>query len=537
MPKRQPNARELFQLALQGLDQSIHKPNILNYGEKDYPEQLRFHQSEKRGRFVSGGNRGGKTDAEVVEAIWWATDSHPYLERPLAWGAGPLQLRFVVVDIAKGVEQIIVPKLKRWIPNSYLVQNSWDKSWDNSNLILTFANGSTIDFVTWGMDMMKLGGVPRHGIFFDEEPPQHIFNESMMRLIDYNGFWVIAATPTKGMGWTFDLLWEPAQNDPDGMVDTFTLSAEQNPYIEADSDDMDFYTMGMDKEEREVREHGSFVARSGLVFPSVSSNFENHVVDFSRADIPRGWAIYASVDHGWNNPTAWLWHAVGPNGDIVTFAEHYRGQMTVAEHSAHVLERERAWKIHPDQVERMGDPAMKQTSGITGTSILTEYAINGVYINVEGIPRDVLVGVERMQTYFRPRPDSHWGPGRPKWVISRNCPNFLRELKKLRWATYSSDKQAYEMNKQEVIHKKDDHASDSARYFATTRPDLSPVAEPVLSPSEKTAVTVRYEELLLKMREDPEVTFADTYDTAWNTSYEVEVAGGGYYMEEDSNGD
>ena len=68
---RQPTPAELLQLAVSELDQSIHKPNILNYGEKDYPEQLRFHKSEKRGRFISGGNRGGKTDAEVVESIWW----------------------------------------------------------------------------------------------------------------------------------------------------------------------------------------------------------------------------------------------------------------------------------------------------------------------------------------------------------------------------------------------------------------------------------------------------------------------------------
>jgi hypothetical protein len=46
-------------------------------------------------------------------------------------------------------------------------------------------------------------------------------------------------------------------------------------------------------------------------------------------------------------------------------------------------------------------------------------------------------------------------------------------MKKLRWGSYSSDKMAYDMNKQEVVHKKDDHAFDSARYFATTRPDLN----------------------------------------------------------------
>jgi len=512
--KKQPSADELLKLALFELDQSIHKPNILNYGEKDYPEQLRFHKSSARGRFVSGGNRGGKTDAEVVESIWWATNSHPYLKRPEEWGNGPLQLRFVVVDVAKGIEQIILPKMQRWIPKSYLRDGSWDKSWDSSNYILTFANGSTIDFVTWGMDMMKLGGVPRHGIFFDEEPPQHIFNESMMRLIDYNGFWVIAATPTKGMGWTFDLLWEPATTDPSLGIDTFTLSAEQNPYIQADKDDMNFYMMGMDKEERDIREKGSFVARSGLVFPTFNSDFERHVVDFSPSDVPKHWAIYASVDHGLNNPTAWLWHAVSPQGDIVTFAEHYQTNMIVSEHAATVRQRELSWGKDPEQIERMGDPAMRQRSGITGTSILQEYALNGIYINVEGIPHDVMVGIEKMQGYFRFRDDSYWGKGRPKWVISRNCTNFLREMKKLRWGTYSSDKTAYEMNKQEVVHKKDDHAFDSARYFATTRPDLTPINIEV---PKTPPTTLRYEELLLRMQNDPEVTFVEDQDTDWVT--------------------
>ena len=47
-------------------------------------------------------------------------------------------------------------------------------------------------------------------------------------------------------------------------------------------------------------------------------------------------------------------------------------------------------------------------------------------------------------------------------------------MEHLRWATYTSKKLQYENNKQEKIHKKDDHASDSARYFFTFMPDLTP---------------------------------------------------------------
>ena len=227
-PTRQPviPMEDLFGIVTDALERSINQPNILNYGEKYYPEQDRFHRCDKRGRFISGGNRGGKTDSIVVESIWWATDTHRYLKRPESWGRGPISQRFVVVDVAKGVEQIMLPKFQRWLSKSMLVDGRWDKSWDAKNLILTFANGSTIDFVTHGMELSKLGGVPRHIIYFDEEPPRHIFNESMMRLIDYNGFWVISATPVKGMGWTYDLLWEPAQDNPDGLVACFTLSMD-----------------------------------------------------------------------------------------------------------------------------------------------------------------------------------------------------------------------------------------------------------------------------------------------------------------------
>ncbi len=520
--KDQPTLEDLFELAIAELDGSVRKPNILAYGGKPYPEQERFHKTAKRGRFLSGGNRGGKTDAEVVEAIWWATNTHPYIERPESWGKGAIQIRFVVVDIAKGVEQIILPKLKRWMTSSMLVDGSWDKSWDAKNLILTLSNGSTMDFVTWGMDMMKLGGVPRHLIFFDEEPPQNIFNESMMRLIDYNGWWVIAATPTKGMGWTYDLLWEPALNAPDGDIATFQLSAEQNPYIEAEEDDMDFYMMGMDKEEREVREKGSFVARSGLVFPNFSQQSELYIK--SQYLPPKDWEWYMSIDHGWNNPTAIHWHAVAPNGDIVTFAESYKSSTTVAEHAAIIHEREKAWGKECDI--RTGDPALKQTSGITGTSVLQAYAEQGVYIAVEGVPRAVMIGIEKMQEYMRIRPN-----GTPTWTVTENCVNLIRELKKLRWATYSSDKQAYAMNKQEEIHKKDDHAADSMRYFMTLMPDLRPNNGRELTPTEKIPTTIPYTELLARMSADPNVHFIDdeTGDAPqWETHESTDDLYGGY---------
>ena len=97
----------LLEFALSELESPIRKGNRFTY--KPYPKQEEFHRSPCLGRYVAGANRAGKSDAEVMEAIWWCTNTHPWLERPKSWGNGPIRGRFVVVDIVKGVEDIILP--------------------------------------------------------------------------------------------------------------------------------------------------------------------------------------------------------------------------------------------------------------------------------------------------------------------------------------------------------------------------------------------------------------------------------------------
>ena len=154
--------------------------------------------------------------------------------------------------------------------------------------------------------------------------------------------------------------------------------------------------------------------------------------------------------------------------------------------------------------------------------MLQAYAERGVYIAVEGVPRAVEIGIEKMQEYMRIRPN-----GTPTWRITNNCHNLIRELKKLRWKTYSSDKQAYDTNKQEEIHKKDDHAADSARYFMTLMPDLRPNSGRELTRNEKTPTTISYMDLLAKMANDPNVHFVD--DDSSTIPWETTESWGDYY--------
>lgn len=506
----------LLALAKDELRSSNTRGNINTY--RPYPKQEAFHRSKAPGRYCAGGNRSGKTDSAVVEVLWWATDTHPFLERPREWGNGPIQCRFVVVDIVKGVEKIILPKIKRWIATSMLVNGSWEDSWDNRTLTLTLSNDSTIEFLTHGMDLDKHGGVPLHVIAFDEEPPQDVFNENMMRLVDYDGIWIMSATPVNGIGWTFDLLWEPAEAGQNPYVETFQLKQSDNPYLAGDTETRSKFYVGMSEEERAIREEGAFVARSGLVFPNYSKS--THVLD--EPFMPhREWKWYFSIDFGINNPTAVLWTAAAPDGRVVTFAEHYSGNLTVPEHSSIINAREADWKRIPDV--RVGDPAGNQRQMNTGTSAIAEYAARGIYIGTE-IPRDVMTGVEKLQQYFRVTEDGPWSKilGRPcaRWMISPNCTNLDRELKRLRWASYESAKKAYDTNRQEQIHKKDDHAFDSIRYLASIMPDLAP--DP-LAEMDKGPIHLDFGTVMAIIAEQGGV--ASTNEDAWRREEPAEYEG------------
>lgn len=519
-----PERVDLFEQVREELSRALEKPNILAF--RPYPKQKAILDSSAPGRYVSGGNRAGKTTTEVVDAIWTATDTHPFRKRPDHWGHGAVRIRFVVVDIIKGVYGIILPELKRWIATSMLVDGSWDKSWDDRELKLSFSNGSTITFLTHGMDLDKHGGVPLHAIYFDEEPPQDVFNENMMRLIDYDGHWLIAATSTQGIGWTYDLLVEPAKehpNDPDIGIEVFELSQYDNPNLASKREARNRFYVGMSSTDREIREDGKMTARQGYLFPQFGLQPEKFILDEVDWVPGHEWTFWTSADFGFHNPTAWLWHAVAPDGRIVTFAEHYQSEITVPEHAAIVHQREQQMRIVVEN--RTGDPAGNQRQGNTGTSYITEYGKRGLYIGTESLPRgdgSVEIGVQKMQQYFRILPISPWGPMRPTWQVSPSCPNLIRELKKLRWDAPESQRLAYRTNGREGIYKKDDHASDSLRYFMTLLPDLRPVVEEPKRGHHDGLVS--YEDLLVRIANDEnsQYVYDHSIDPGWQTQSYIE---------------
>lgn len=426
------------------------RPNIHGYIPHD--KQIMFHSASGRHRLYIGGNRSGKTTGGIAEDIWWLTGKHPYRRTPI----GGVRGRIVGVDFLNGIEKILKPEFMRWCPVADLRGGTWSDAYDTQERTLHFENGSFVEFMSYDQDVDKFAGTSRHFIHFDEEPPQDIYIECIARLVDTAGSWWMTLTPVMGMQWMYDDIYLPGKNNPDSNISVIEVEMWENPHL-APEEIKDFLD-SLPSEDRDARVKGKFTRRGGVILPDFDA--KKHVLDEFVLPPAGIGEVYSSLDHGFNNPTAWLWHYVSPDGVVITFDEHYESEMIVEEHAAQVKLMDAVHKRDP--IIRVGDPAIAQRNGATGDSIQAQYSINGVGVTLGN--NDVIAGINKMNSYLR----------RERWYITRNCENLIREIPKYRWKTWANKKSERDNNPYDVPHKKDDHAIDSGRYFFMLMPDLTP---------------------------------------------------------------
>jgi len=433
------------------------RPNLLRY--QPHPRQYAFHTSTAPQRLFIGGNRSGKTTAGALEGLYRARGVHPYQRVPEA----PTRGRIVAVDYPNGHGQIVHPVLRQWILPSDLIGGSWELSYSKQDRELRLANGSTIQMSSADSDLDKHAGTSRHWVWVDEECPKPYWVENRARVIDTGGVIWLTMTAVEGQTWSYDDLYAPGlglegkRKDP--RIFVVQVAMDDNPYLDAGAR-ADFLS-GLDEEDKAARVLGNYNVVGGLIFKHFKR--ESHVVP-SRLP-PVDWPVYASMDHGLNAPTAWHWHAVGPQGRVLTFHEEYAAELTAPEWAARVLEYEA--KLGRSVEYRVGDPSIgnRQQAGGMIVSIQGDYLAAGVPIMLGN--NDVPASINRIRRYIA-RPG--W------WQVTEDCPQLIRQMGRYRWRTAISARTRERTNPMEAPVKKDDHAVDGVRYFFMSRPDLSALA-------------------------------------------------------------
>lgn len=265
------------------------------------PKQLAFHKSKAPERIVWGSNRSTKTHAALMELVWAASGTHPYLPFPKKNG------RYVVVGRdGRHLGEVIWRKL--FYPGSYKIIRdrktgeyrtarpeelqtrkadlvpgppllpprlydfravAWESFKEGIPKKITLHNGSEILFYSGKAAPPQ--GIDADGIMFDEEiENQNWYPESAMRLLDREGRFWWSATPQLGGDQLADLQAraEEEHEAEEPAVETFHMLLADNPYLSDKQKEL--AASKLSEDERLVRIYGQSAHSIRLVYPEFS---------------------------------------------------------------------------------------------------------------------------------------------------------------------------------------------------------------------------------------------------------------------------
>lgn len=442
------NKLKIFKL--NQISKEIKNRNILplynyNKGKFIHKKQLEFHKSKKRNRWVFGGNRTGKTECGAIETIWLSLSIHPYkTNKPSTecW----------VVSLSQRVQkEVAQSKILKYLPKNSIkdiIMTSGKKS-DPENGIIEciivinkFGNTSKIWFKSCEEGREKFQGSSLDFVWFDEEPPEDIYNECKMRILDKSGEIFGTMTPLKGLTFIYNKIYLNESNDPE--VYYIFMSWEDNPFLK--KEEIIRLTSTMSPDEIESRKYGRFsLIDSGLVYTEFDTNI--HVI--TPFDIPQEWQDNISIDPGLSNPLSCHWYARDFDDNVYVIAEHFDENKTIEYHSNKIKEisKKLNWKTASNgMIETLIDSAASQKTLASQNSVVDIFYDNGILTN-PNVNKEVLSGISKVKSYLK---DIN---GKTKLFIFSCCKNLIQEFKTYRW------------NGHDAPIKKDDHCLDELRYY------------------------------------------------------------------------
>lgn len=425
-----------------------------NAGEVVHQKQLAFHKCQKKNRWVFGGNRSGKTECGAVEAVYMARGVHPFRQNKdnvFGWVVSLSQQ--VQRDVAQAkVLSYINPS---WIEDVTMLSGKKDSLKygviDQIRIKNVFGGTSVIGFKSCDQGREKFQGSSLDFVWFDEEPPEDIYQECRMRVLDKCGDIFGTMTPLKGLTFIHDEIYLNLKNNPEVWYEFMEWA--DNPYL--NTAEVDALTATLSDDQLDSRRYGRFKANAGLVYPEFDENV--HVLK-EPFNIPREWQDLISIDPGLNNPLSAHWYAVDYDGNVYVVAEHFEAGQGVEYHADKIkkISDKLGWKRDSyGRLNALIDSAANQKTLAATKSVTELFFEQGVNVNPR-VNKDMFSGIQRVKQYLKVT------DGRAKLYIFPSCVNLIRELKTYRWGDGDNPK------------KIDDHALDELRYYIMTKPETLP---------------------------------------------------------------
>lgn len=167
-----------------------------------HKKQIEFHENQSCNKWIFGGNRTGKTECGAVETVMWATGEHKWRDIKGATEG------WVVSLTTRMSRDIAQAKILKYLPKDRIIEIIMQKGRKGApeygiiDFILVankFGTTSKIIFKTCEQGRERFQGASLDYIWFDEEPPEDIYQECLMRTLDRAGSCIWATmTPLKG---------------------------------------------------------------------------------------------------------------------------------------------------------------------------------------------------------------------------------------------------------------------------------------------------------------------------------------------------
>lgn len=269
-------------------------------------------------------------------------------------------------------------------------------------------------------------------IHFDEEPDYLHWEEASLRT-GYNGTETLRMLLTMqpdGMTWVHREI--VTKGDPPSIrchwldsLDNTALAPRVRAQLKVKFD-------ALPENVRKARKEGKFVNLEGLVYPGFSRAV--HVVE--PFEIPDDWPRFLGCDWGLGNPTAILWGALSPDGQVVIYAEHYKAKWVITKHARIVNARK------PKPKRGWGDPRDIQSGAELGEQ--TKIRIRPVPIKNRNL------GIDVVSIKLAVDDVTH----RPGVIVFQTCKHTIEEMEGYQWEAGKNEPKQV-----------NDHTCDALRYM------------------------------------------------------------------------
>lgn len=248
---------------------------------EDIPKRLDsavdVHACEANILGAAGGNQSSKTTCLTIEDFIKGCRIIPpslkgiYPESKLPTKKNN-RIRIVCEDYTHGILNHNLPALKNWVPRDYLIDRRWEKSWSAERMTLTLVHPvekqicATMEMMTNEAQVGTFQGPPVDRVRFDEEPREPIFDENLIRFATSERLDIaFGMTPTNGLSWVYDRLWNKDSDAAGNSVRWFQLCSISNPKANLKSL-REICSNIRSYDELKMRLLGEWISLSGLIY-------------------------------------------------------------------------------------------------------------------------------------------------------------------------------------------------------------------------------------------------------------------------------